>query len=194
MSIASFVTPTSSTPSEPRTVVVLVGSLRRDSVNRRLARLIARHAPDGVDVDVVDDLDRLPFYNEDLDTDTDRGAAVEELRGRVGAAQAVLLVTPEYNGGLPAVLKNAIDWLSRPYGAGAFTGLPVGVIGAALSRHAGVWARAEARKALGIAGGTVVEEADLGIRTGEFDEDSDELARNLAATVSALLPAVAAAR
>lgn len=175
-----------------RAVVVLVGSLRRDSVNRRLARLAAASAPAGTAVDVVDDLDRLPFYNEDLDADGERGDAVEELRARVGAADAVLVVTPEYNGGLPAVLKNAIDWLSRPYGAGAFTGLPVGVIGAASSAHAGTWARQDARKAIGIAGGVVVEPVELGIRSGEFDEASPEIVGELGRLVAHLLPEPAA--
>ncbi|MEZ5209781.1 MULTISPECIES: NAD(P)H-dependent oxidoreductase [unclassified Gordonia (in: high G+C Gram-positive bacteria)] len=153
-----------------RTVVVLVGSLRRESVNRRLAAHLAAEAPEGVDVQIADGLGLLPFYNEDIDVDGRRGDAVEALRAQVGAADAVLLVTPEYNGGLPAVLKNAIDWLSRPYGAGALSGRPVGVVGAALGRFAGTWAREDARKAAGIAGAEVIEAVELGLRSAEFDE------------------------
>ncbi|MFT3714552.1 MAG: NAD(P)H-dependent oxidoreductase [Gordonia sp. (in: high G+C Gram-positive bacteria)] len=179
-------------PAAARTVVVLVGSLRAESVNRKLARLIAGVAPADVDVQIVDDLSTLPYYNQDLDSDGLHGDAVEDLRTQVGAADAVLLATPEYNGGLPAVLKNAIDWLSRPYGAGAFTGKPVGVIGAALSAHAAEWARRDARTAVGIAGGHVVEEIDFGVRSGEFDETSAELAEQAAAALNGVLEPVSA--
>ena len=70
-------------------------------------------------LDLVDGLGQLPFYNEDLDNATDVPAAAAALRERVAGADRVLAVTPEYNGTMPAVLNNAIDWLSRPYGAGA---------------------------------------------------------------------------
>lgn len=102
------------------TVAVLVGSLRADSVNRRLALALRDRAPEGVVLDVVDDLGALPFYNEDVDSDALAvPAAALALRERVAAADVVLAVTPEYNGTMPAALNNAIDWLSRPYGAGA---------------------------------------------------------------------------
>lgn len=172
-----------------RTVAVLVGSLRRDSINRRLAELIARNAPQGVQVQIVDGLGELPFYNEDLDADGVRGDAVEALRTQIGAADAVLLVTPEYNGGLPAVLKNAVDWLSRPYGAGALVDRPVGVIGAALGRYAGTWAREDARKAVGIAGANVVDAVELGLHSGAFDEAAVD---DPAAVLDALLGELAA--
>ncbi|MEP9393440.1 NAD(P)H-dependent oxidoreductase [Gordonia sp. VNQ95] len=146
------------------TVVALVGSLRRDSINRRLAQAAADNPPAGVTVTVVEGLDRLPFYNEDIDAG-DLDAAVVALREDVAAADAVLIATPEYNGTIPAVLKNAIDWLSRPYGQGAMTEKPVGVIGAALGRYAGTWSRQDTRKAVGIAGGQVVEDIDFGLAT-----------------------------
>ena len=101
--------------SETR-VAVLVGSLRADSINRKLAELLRDQAPDGVTLDLVDGLDRLPFYNEDIDgTDVSAPAAAAARARR--RADRVLAVTPEYNGTMPAVLNNAIDWLSRPYGA-----------------------------------------------------------------------------
>src|SRR5436190_13793334 len=108
-------------------ILVLVGSLRAGSVNRRLAEAIRDQAPDDVTVELAEGLEALPFYNEDLDG-AEVPAAAAELRAQVAAADRILVVTPEYNGTMPAVLNNAIDWLSRPYGVGAITGKPLGVI------------------------------------------------------------------
>ena len=137
-------------------VLALVGSLRAASVNRQLAELAAESAPDGVAVTVYDGLGELPFYNEDIDTD-DAPAPVVALRAAAAQADAALVVTPEYNGSIPGVLKNAIDWLSRPYGNGALKDKPLAVIGAALGQYGGVWAHDETRKSFGIAGPRVVE-------------------------------------
>ncbi|MCH5643761.1 MULTISPECIES: NAD(P)H-dependent oxidoreductase [unclassified Gordonia (in: high G+C Gram-positive bacteria)] len=155
-------------------LVALVGSLREASINRRLAQLAAENAPGGVHVTVVDDLGTLPFYSEDVDPasadDTELDAGVARLRGVVGGADGVLIVTPEYNGTIPAALKNAIDWLSRPYGSGALQGKPVGVIGAALGRYAGTWSREDTRKSVGIAGGRVIEDVELGVQTSALPD------------------------
>lgn len=157
-------------------IAVLVGSLRQASINRQLAQVAVDNAPEGVAVTIVEGLGALPFYNEDNDPATPDGqgatldAAVVAAREAVRSADAVLIVTPEYNGTIPAVLKNAIDWLSRPYGAGALTGKPVGVIGAALGRFGGKWSREDTRKAVGVAGGRVVEEIEVGITTGDLTE------------------------
>jgi NAD(P)H-dependent FMN reductase len=137
-------------------VLALVGSLRAASVNRQLAELAAESAPDGVAVTVYDGLGELPFYNEDIDTE-DAPAPVVALRVAAAQADAALVVTPEYNGSIPGVLKNAIDWLSRPYGNGALKDKPLAVIGAALGQYGGVWAHDETRKSFGIAGPRVVE-------------------------------------
>lgn len=98
-------------------LIALVGSLREASINRRLAQLAAEKAPEGVHVTVVDTLGTLPFYSEDDDpstaADAELNSGVAQLRGVVGGAGGVLIVTPEYNGTIPAALKNAIDWLSR---------------------------------------------------------------------------------
>jgi NAD(P)H-dependent FMN reductase len=145
------------------TVLTLVGSLRSGSTNRQLAEATVANAPEGVDVSVFEGLENLPFYNEDVDVEGQVPAAVAELRAAAGAADALLLVSPEYNGTMPAVLKNAIDWLSRPFGAGAVSGKPAAVIGTAYGQFGGVWAQDEARKAIGIAGATVLEDAKLSI-------------------------------
>lgn len=150
------------------TVLALVGSLRTASINRQLAELAAQSAPDGVTVVVYDGLGDLPFYNEDIDT-ADAPAAVSALRAAAAGADAALVVTPEYNGSIPGVLKNAIDWLSRPWGDGAFKDKPLAVIGTALGRYGGAWAHDETRKSFGIAGARVVESISLSLPAGPFD-------------------------
>jgi NAD(P)H-dependent FMN reductase len=143
-------------------ILALVGSLRSASVNRRLAEAAAELAPEGAEVVIYEGLAEVPFYNEDIDGDNAPAAAVA-LREAGAAAAAVVLFTPEYNGTLPAVLKNAIDWLSRPYGAGALAGKPVAVVSASPSSNAAKWALEDAVKAVGIAGGKVVEDSSLSV-------------------------------
>jgi NAD(P)H-dependent FMN reductase len=155
------------------TVAVLVGSLRADSVNRKLAEILRDQAPEGVTVDLVDGLDELPFYNEDIDTAAAVPAAAARLRERISAADRVLAVTPEYNRTMPAVLNNAIDWLSRPYGASAFTGKPFGVVGATPAPYGGKWAHADAARSAAIAGAIVVEDVTVSQSTLEVDVLTD---------------------
>ena len=149
-------------------VLALVGSLRSASVNRQLAELAADTAPDGVSVTVYDGLGDLPHYNEDIDN-ADVPASVTELRTAAADADAALVVTPEYNGSIPGVLKNAIDWLSRPFGDGALKDKPLAVVGAALGQYGGVWAHDETRKSFGIAGPRVVEELKLSLPIASLD-------------------------
>ncbi|MFF1274215.1 NADPH-dependent FMN reductase [Streptomyces marokkonensis] len=144
-------------------ILALVGSLRAGSHNRQLAEAAVKLAPSGAEVALHEGLAEIPFYNEDIDVEGDVPAAAARLREAAAGADALLLFTPEYNGTIPAVLKNAIDWLSRPYGAGAITGKPVAVIGTAFGQYGGVWAQDEARKAVGFAGGKVIEDIKLSI-------------------------------
>jgi NAD(P)H-dependent FMN reductase len=149
-------------------VLILVGSLRAASVNRQLAELAIESAPDGVRLETFDRLGELPFYNEDIDN-ADVAEPVVALRQAAADADAALVVTPEYNGSIPGVLKNAIDWLSRPFGDGALKGKPLAVVGAALGQYGGVWAHDETRKSFGIAGPRVVEDLALSVRSTAFD-------------------------
>ncbi|MEV8592591.1 NADPH-dependent FMN reductase [Streptomyces sp. NPDC052012] len=144
-------------------ILALVGSLRAGSHNRQLAEAAVKLAPEGTDVALYEGLAEIPFYNEDIDVEGTVPAAAVKLREAAASADALLLFTPEYNGTIPAVLKNAIDWLSRPFGAGALTGKPVAVIGTAFGQYGGVWAQDETRKAVGIAGGKVIEDIKLSI-------------------------------
>ena len=143
-------------------IVALVGSLRAGSINRQLTEAAAQHAPEGIELSVFDGIVDLPFYNEDIDGDTPPEAAVA-FRRAIADADGVLLVTPEYNGTMPAVLKNALDWASRPFGASPISGKPLAVIGSAFGQYGGVWAHDDARKAAGIAGAKVLEDVKVAI-------------------------------
>jgi len=163
-------------------ILALVGSLRAASVNRQIAELATENAPDGISVALYEGLADVPFYNEDIDGD-DAPAAAAKLRDAVAEADGVLVVTPENNGTIPAVIKNAIDWLSRPYGQSAITGKPLAVIGAADGRRGGVWAHDETRKSFGIAGARVAEGLAMSVSTrvfgGKHPRDNAELVDSL---------------
>ncbi|MDQ0717979.1 NAD(P)H-dependent oxidoreductase [Streptomyces luteogriseus] len=144
-------------------ILALVGSLRAGSHNRQLAEAAVKLAPEGAEVNLFEGLAEIPFYNEDIDVEGSVPAAAARLREAANTADGLILFTPEYNGTIPAVLKNAIDWLSRPYGAGALSGKPVAVVGTAFGQYGGVWAHDETRKSVGVAGGKVLEDVKLSI-------------------------------
>lgn len=108
-------------------VIVLSGSLRAESFNTKLAKAFIAHAPKDVVVELID-ISKLPFMNEDLETNPPQ--EVQQLHTTVNAADAVIFVTPEHNRSYTAVLKNALDWGSRPYGQNAWKHLPAGIVGA----------------------------------------------------------------
>ncbi|MDR7306117.1 NAD(P)H-dependent oxidoreductase [Rhodoferax saidenbachensis] len=107
-------------------IAVLVGSLRRDSFNRKLASAVALLAPPEFTFQQLA-LDDLPLYNQD--DDGNQAASVKRLKDDIKSASALLFVTPEYNRSIPGVLKNAIDHASRPYGHSAWEGKPAGILG-----------------------------------------------------------------
>jgi len=175
-------------------VLALVGSLRAASINRQIAELATEAAPAGVAVTIFEGLGDLPFYNEDIDNDADVPAAVTALRAAAAEADATLVVTPEYNGSIPAVIKNAIDWLSRPFGDSALKGKPLAVIGGAYGQYGGVWAHDETRKSFGIAGPRVVESIKLsvpfGSLNGQHPREHAEVAANVRDAVGKLVAEV----
>ena len=142
-------------------VLGISGSLREGSYNTLLLERARRAMPAGASLERWNGLRELPHYDEDLDrrilNGDDSDFAVARLRDAIVAADAVLFVTPEYNGSIPGVLKNAIDWASRPAGAAALKGKPVAVIGASPGQYGGVWAQADLRRVLGIAGARVID-------------------------------------
>lgn len=111
------------------TILGLSGSLRRASLNAGLLRAAAEAAPEGVTIDIGSIRD-VPLYDGDLEAQHGLPAAVVSLQNSLKAADGLLLVTPEYNNGIPGVFKNAIDWMSRGEGLKLFVGKPVAVIGA----------------------------------------------------------------
>ncbi|KZM70310.1 NAD(P)H-dependent oxidoreductase [Nocardia terpenica] len=180
-------------------ILALVGSLRSASINRQLAEAAAQTAPEGVEIDIYAGLGDIPFYNEDIDVPGEIPAAAQALRDAVAAADGLLLFAPEYNGTIPAALKNVIDWASRPFGAGSIKDKAAAVVSASISQNAAKWSHADTVKALGVAGAKVVESAHLhfgtiGQRFAEAHprEDAEALTA-LAATVHELVEATRAA-
>lgn len=112
-------------------VLGIVGSLRKASFNKALMAAAREIAPADVAIDVFD-LEGIPPYNQDLDPQPP--PIVTELKSRIRASDAILVATPEYNYSIPGVLKNAIDWASRPYGDNAFDGKPVALMGASVGQ------------------------------------------------------------
>jgi len=137
-------------------ILGITGSLRRDSLNSALLRAAAERLPAGVEWSEFGNMRGIPPYDEDLELEG-TPEAVEELRAAMREADAVLIATPEYNHSIPGVLKNALDWASRPAGHSALTGTPAAAIGASTGMFGAVWAQAETRKVLGALGGRVIE-------------------------------------
>lgn len=149
----------------------IAGSVRDGSHNRRLLEAAAAAAPAGVELEIVEQLAALPHYSEDLDVDP-APAPVRDLRAAVAAADGLLIATPEYNGSIPGVLKNALDWLSRPWERHALRGKPVAVAGASTGLFGAVWAQAEVRRVLAHVGARVVDrELPFGQADGAFAPD-----------------------
>jgi chromate reductase, NAD(P)H dehydrogenase (quinone) len=151
-------------------VLGISGSLRRDSYNHALLREAAERLPAGAELVEFERLREIPPYDADLEAEATPDA-VAELRQAMRDADAMLVATPEYNHSIPGVLKNALDWASRPAGQSALMGKPAAVIGASTGMFGAVWAQAETRKVLGALGGRVVE-AELPVaRAAELYRD-----------------------
>lgn len=110
-------------------ILGIAGSLRTGSLNRAALKAAAQLAPDGATVDIFD-INGIPGYSQDDEQNPPE--KVVELKERIRAADAILFVTPEYNYSIPGVLKNAIDWASRPYGDSAWNGKPAAIMGASI--------------------------------------------------------------
>ena len=152
-------------------VLGIAGSLRAGSHNARLLLVARRLLPAAARLELFGGLAAVPPYNEDLDA-AQPPVPVAALRAAIARADALLIATPEYNGSIPGVLKNAVDWASRPFPGNALRDKPVAVIGASTGMFGAVWAQAELRKVLRTAGARVVDgelavgHADLGFGAG----------------------------
>jgi chromate reductase len=152
-------------------ILAISGSLRRDSHNTRLLRHLAEQAPAGVEIELWDGLKQIPPYDEDDDVHP-APPAVAQLRRAIAEADGLLFATPEYNSSIPGVLKNAIDWASRPRAETPLQGKPAAVVGASTGSFGAVWAQAELRKVLASTGARVVD-LDLPVARAHQAFDAD---------------------
>lgn len=150
-------------------IAVIVGSLRKDSFNRKLATAIAKLAPPEFSFKQLE-IGDLPLYNQD--DDANQAPSVKRLKDEIKAAHGLLFVTAEYNRGMPGVLKNAIDHASRPYGQSAWAGKPAGVLGASVGAIGTAIAQQQLRNVLAYLDIATMgqPEAFIQVRDGMFDE------------------------
>lgn len=179
---------------DPRTTRILgiAGSLRRTSFNRGLIRAAAEVAPSGITVTAFD-LHDIPMFNADVEADGDP-APVAALKRAIGEADALLIATPEYNHCVPGVLKNAIDWASRPARASVLSGNPVGVMGASTGRGGTARAQAQLRDGLTYTGSLVLPLPELLVPLAgtRFDDAGDLIDPETRVEVRDLVVALAA--
>ncbi|MDP9356253.1 MAG: NAD(P)H-dependent oxidoreductase [Chloroflexota bacterium] len=167
--------------NRPVRILAIPGSTRAGSYNRRLLEAARDVAPAGVEVEITD-IGGLPFYDADLEA-AGEPAPVREFKERVRAADALLIATPEYNGSIPGLLGNALDWASRPRGQAPLDAKPVAILGATPSPRGGAGAQAVLRQVLTATRCAVVPEPDLLVRSAyeRFDAAgslSDEATRH----------------
>jgi chromate reductase, NAD(P)H dehydrogenase (quinone) len=160
-------------------VLGIIGSLRADSHNRRLFRAAADELPPDAELIAFDGLKAVEPFDETDEHENGGGMpGADALIAAIRDADAILFVTPEYNGSIPGVLKNAVDWASRPTPATSpLANKPVAVIGASTGMFGAAWAQAELRKALGLAGARVLDQ-ELAVPTAhQAFKDDGRLAR-----------------
>jgi chromate reductase len=175
-------------------ILAISGSLRDDSYNTKLLRAAAELVHEEVEIDLWEGLKAVPPYDEDDDHDP-APAAVSRLRDAIAGADGVLFATPEYNSSIPGVLKNAVDWASRPLATNPLRSKPVAVVGASTGMFGAVWAQADLRKVLAATGARVVEgEVAVGHAPTRFDEQGrlvdDEIRDQLREVVELLVTEV----
>jgi chromate reductase len=134
-------------PSMTKKIALIVGSLRKDSLNRKFANELVAQAPSSLQIEFVE-IAELPMYNQDLDDAHTPPAAWTTFRDKLSAVDGVLFFTPEYNRGIPGVLKNAIDVGSRPWGKSIWAGKPTGVVSASIGAVGGFGANMQVRQCM----------------------------------------------
>jgi chromate reductase len=153
-------------------LVAISGSLRKGSYNTELIRAFKKRAPEGVTVEIID-IGELPLYNQDMEANLPQ--LVTELKNKVKAADGVIISTPEYNRTVPGTLKNAVDWLSRPYGGSAWNLKPVFIASASGGAIGGALAAANLRQAFAFLNAYVLGQPEfyLGNANTKFDEQGN---------------------
>lgn len=154
-------------------ILGVAGSLRRGSLNRALLRAAIKLAPAGLTIDAFDLAD-VPLYNGDVEAAGDP-AGVTAFKNAVRAADAVLFVTPEYNHGVPGVMKNAVDWASRPARDAALNGKPVGIIGASPGQVGTARGQSQLRQAFEFTNSFCMPQPEILVfrATEKFDANGD---------------------
>jgi chromate reductase, NAD(P)H dehydrogenase (quinone) len=130
----------------PHKIAVVVGSIRKDSINRKLAKAIIKLLPETFACEIVQ-IDDLPVFNQDHDQDP--APAVRRVKAQIAAADGLLFVTPEHNRSLPTALKNVLDWVSRPYGQNLWAGKRAAIVGASVGVIGSAVAQSQLRSILG---------------------------------------------
>lgn len=178
--------------SESKHVAVIIGSLRKASVSRRMAHVLADVAPQGLDLEIVE-IGELALYNEDIEADG-APAPWREFRERVAAADAVLFVTPEYNRSVPAALKNALDVGSRPYGQSVWNNKPGAIVSLSPGAVGGFGANHHLRQSMVFLNVPTMQqpEAYIGGAWGLFDESGAMTNEGTKAFVQKFMEAFAA--
>ena len=149
-------------------IAIVVGSLRKDSINRKIARSLCAMAHDRLDCDIVP-IDDLPLYNQDLEAELPKSVA--RLKAELAAADGLLFVTAEHNRSIPAVLKNAIDWGARPYGRNSWAEKPAAITGTSPGAVGTAVAQQHLRQILGDIGVLVMGgEAYISFKPGLIDQ------------------------
>lgn len=165
-------------------ILALPGSLRRDSYNRMLLQAAAQCAPGDSAIELFDDLADVPMFNEELESVKPLHAGVARLRQAVAGADGLLIATPEYNQSIPGVLKNAIDWLSRPLPDDLLAGKPIAITGASSGRWGTRLAQAALRQTLTATEAQVMPAPMLFVRDAERAFASDGTMRDTATSES----------
>jgi chromate reductase, NAD(P)H dehydrogenase (quinone) len=167
--------------NNPFVILGIAGSLRKQSFNRSLLRAAQELAPEGARIETFE-LDGIPAFNQDEEGDPP--AKVAELKQRIRSADAILFVTPEYNYSVPGVLKNAIDWASRPYGDSAWNEKPVAIMGASVGTIGTARAQYHLRQMFVFLNMYAVNQPEVMVSNAhkQFDQDgklTDETAKKL---------------
>jgi NAD(P)H-dependent FMN reductase len=172
-------------------LLAISGSLREKSYNTMLAHAFKDLAPEGVEVTIAD-ISALPLFNQDLESEFPVAATV--LKEQIRNADGVIVITPEYNRGMPGVLKNAIDWTSRPYGHGAWKRKPVFVAGASVGHTGTALAQADVRQSMLFMGAHVMGQPEfyLGTAHEKFDAEGNLTDESTIEHVTGALNAVVA--
>ena len=158
--------------AEPVKILAIAGSLRKASFNKGALRAAQQLLPEGAKMELYD-LAGLPLFDQDAEALPN--AKVAELKQKIRAADAILIATPEYNYGLPGVLKNAIDVASRPYGDNAWAGKPVAILSAAMSMGGGIRAQYQLRQCFVFLNMEAVVQPEVAINNAHerFDQDGN---------------------